>query len=308
MDLALMIEGQDGLTWRRWQRLAEAAESLGFAGLYRSDHFTPARAPVKDSLECWLSLAWLASHTQRIEFGPLVSPVSFRHPVFLARWGQDLDALAGGRLTLGVGAGWQEREHRMFGFPLLEPQARFDRFAEGVELIHRLLRGSGPQSFHGDYYQLDEAVLAPDPPASGRPPLLIGGNGRRRTLPLAARWADEWNGVYISADEFRQRNQLLDELLAEHGRLAQAVRRSVMVNLTFAADGRGLEARAAARQISLEEIRDWPAIVGTPDEVGQQLDDYRQAGAQRIMLQWLDLDDMEGLNLLAETVLPAFSA
>ena len=119
MDVAIMIEGQDGLNWTRWQRIGLAVEALGFAGLYRSDHFTNPEAPDKDSLELWLSLTWLASHTQRIEFGPLVTPVSFRHPVFTARIGAQLDDLAGGRLTLGVGAGWEEREHTAFGFDLL---------------------------------------------------------------------------------------------------------------------------------------------------------------------------------------------
>jgi alkanesulfonate monooxygenase SsuD/methylene tetrahydromethanopterin reductase-like flavin-dependent oxidoreductase (luciferase family) len=119
MDIALMIEGQEGLTWDRWMKIAHAAEALGFAGLYRSDHFTIPHHRHDDSLELWTSLTWLASHTQRIEFGPLVAPVSFRHPVFIARMGKDVDTLSGGRLTLGVGGGWQDLEHEMFGFPLL---------------------------------------------------------------------------------------------------------------------------------------------------------------------------------------------
>ena len=137
MQFALMIEGQNGLTWPRWQAIALAAEELGFAGLYRSDHFTNANPPDKESLELWTSLTWLASHTQRIEFGPMVSPVSFRHPVFTARMAKDVDDLSGGRLTLGVGAGWQEREHAKFHFDLLDLPARFDRFEEGLEIITR---------------------------------------------------------------------------------------------------------------------------------------------------------------------------
>jgi alkanesulfonate monooxygenase SsuD/methylene tetrahydromethanopterin reductase-like flavin-dependent oxidoreductase (luciferase family) len=110
MELALMIEGQQGLTWKRWQRLARAAEDLGFVGLYRSDHFTDPRPPDRDALELWISLAWLASNTERIEFGPLVSPVSFRHPVITAKMAAAVDDLSNGRLQLGMGAGWQERE------------------------------------------------------------------------------------------------------------------------------------------------------------------------------------------------------
>ncbi|NDJ55365.1 MAG: LLM class flavin-dependent oxidoreductase, partial [Chloroflexi bacterium] len=111
IDVALMLEGQNGLTWPIWQRFVRAAEDLGFAGLYRSDHYTNAGPPDKDSLELITSLTWLAANTDRIDFGPLVSPFSFRHPTMLARYARDIDDLSGGRLWFGVGAGWQEREH-----------------------------------------------------------------------------------------------------------------------------------------------------------------------------------------------------
>ncbi|MFB6253575.1 MAG: LLM class flavin-dependent oxidoreductase, partial [Halobacteriaceae archaeon] len=134
-DIALMIEGQNGLTWDRWQRIGHTAEQLGFQGLFRSDHFTNPEGPMKDSLELWVSLTWLAANTEDIEFGPLVTPMSFRDPVFTARMGKDVDNLADGRLILGVGAGWQKREHDMFGYDLLDIPERFDRFEEGVEVI-----------------------------------------------------------------------------------------------------------------------------------------------------------------------------
>ncbi len=128
IDVGIMIEGQMGLNWPRWKRLVRAVETLGFVGLWRSDHFTNRTPPDMDSLELWTSLTWLADNTSRIEFGPLVTPVSFRHPVWTARMAKEVDDLSGGRLVLGVGAGWQEREHRMFGFPLLPIPERFARF------------------------------------------------------------------------------------------------------------------------------------------------------------------------------------
>src|SRR5688572_3396654 len=149
MDVAIMIEGQQGLTWPRWQRIARVVEDSGFAGLYRSDHYTDAQPPDQDSLELWVSLTWLASHTQRIEFGPLVSPVSFRQPTMTARMAAAVDDLSGGRLNLGLGAGWQEREHSNFGFQLLEKGPRMDRFTEGLEVITRLLRSDEPSSYAG---------------------------------------------------------------------------------------------------------------------------------------------------------------
>ena len=169
MDVAIMIEGQDGLNWPRWQRIGLAVEALGFAGLYRSDHFTNPEAPDKDSLELWLSLTWLASHTQRIEFGPLVTPVSFRHPVFTARIGAQLDDLAGGRLVLGVGAGWEEREHTAFGFDLLALAERMQRFEESLEVISRLLHSDTPVSLPGPLLSVARGRAAAAPAASRRP-------------------------------------------------------------------------------------------------------------------------------------------
>ncbi|MER3485833.1 MAG: LLM class F420-dependent oxidoreductase, partial [Chloroflexota bacterium] len=163
IELAIMIEGQDGLNWPRWQRLAKAAENLGFAGLFRSDHFTNASGPHKDALELWASLTWLASHTRRIEFGPLVSPVSFRHPVITAWTAAAVDDLSGGRLRLGLGAGWQEREHRAHGFDLLDLDGRFRRLEEALEVVTRLLRSDTPVSFAGAFYRLEDALLLPRP-------------------------------------------------------------------------------------------------------------------------------------------------
>ena len=297
MEIAIMIEGQDGLTWPRWQRIAQAVEALGFAGLYRSDHFTNAGPPDKDSLELWLSLAWLASHTTRIEFGPLVTPVSFRHPVFTARIGAQLDDLSGGRLTLGVGAGWQEREHTAFGFALLPPAERMDRFQEGLEVMTRLLRSDGPVSFEGRYYHLHEAQLLPRPQRPAGPPLLIGGNGPRRTLPLVARYADEWNAVLIPAARIAELNAHLDRLLAEQGRPAGALRRSLMTGIVLGRSDAELSANLAGRDPAA--LRERGLIVGVEAQVQEQLHTLAQAGVQRVMLQWLALDDLDGLEALA---------
>ncbi len=198
MDIAIMIEGQNGLNWPRWQRIARAVEDLGFAGLYRSDHFTNSSPPDLDALELWTSLTWLASHTSRIAFGPLVSPVSFRDPRMTARIARDVDDLSGGRLTLGLGAGWQEREHTNFGYDLLEMRGRFARFEEGLQVVTRLLRSDEPVTFDGTYYHLHEAVLLPRPARPGGPPILIGGTGAQRTLPLVARYGESL--VYRDGD------------------------------------------------------------------------------------------------------------
>jgi F420-dependent oxidoreductase-like protein len=301
MDIAIMIEGQDGVTWAHWQRTVRMVEELGFAGLYRSDHFTNATPPDKESLELWVSLTWLAANTQRIEFGPLVTPFSFRHPVFTARMGKDVDDLSGGRLTLGIGAGWQEREHTMFGLPLLDLNARFDRFAEGAEICHRLLRDEAPVTFDGAYYQLREAVLLPRPQRPGGPRLLIGGNGARRTLPLVARWAEEWNGVYLTAHRFQELSARLDTLLAAEGRPPSAVRRSLMTGLVWGRSESDLRDKLRGRDPS--DLIARGVVVGVGSGIREQLDGLAAAGVERVMLQWLALDDLDGLEALARAIL-----
>lgn len=301
MDIAIMIEGQNGLTWPRWQRMARAVEDLGFAGLYRSDHFTNAGAPDMESLELWTSLTWLASNTKRIEFGPLVTPCSFRHPAFTARMGKDVDDLSGGRLILGVGAGWQEREHTMFNFPLLDVGPRMDRFQESLAVISGLLRGEAPVSFDGAYYTLREAQLLPRAKRAGGPPLLIGGNGERRTLPLTARYADEWNGVFLTPQRYRELNRRLDELVVAAGRAPGDVKRSLMTGLIFGRTNAQLQEQLNGR--SVDEVRARGVAVGTPSEIADVVGAYADAGAYRIMLQWMNLDDFDGLEALAKALL-----
>ncbi len=307
LEVAIFLEGQNGLNWPRWQRIAEAVEALGFVGLYRSDHFTNMNPPDKDSLDLWISLAWLASHTDRIEFGPLVSPVSFRHPAFTARMAAAVDDLSGGRLILGLGAGWQAREHSNYGFDLLEINDRFERFEEGLEVVKLLLNRDQGSDFDGQYFQLQEGILLPRPQRAGGPPILIGGNGRKRTLPLTARYATEWNALMTTPEEFSALNKHLDGLLAEHSRDPGEVKRSMMVGSIFGADESQVAKRVEARtkgERSADDLRQRGVIVGTPAQMAEQLKQLDQAGVQRVMLQWIDLDDIEGLEIIAQQVLP----
>lgn len=300
-DVAIMIEGQAGLNWERWRNVAETVEDAGFHGLFRSDHFTNAEGPYEDSLELWTSLTWLADNTEKIEFGSLVTPTSFRNPVFTARMAKDVDNLADGRLTLGVGAGWQEREHETFGFDLLALGERFDRFEEGVEVIDRLLESDEPISFDGEYYELDDALLLPRPDRPGGPDLLIGGNGQNRTLPTAAVHADEWNGLFVPPGEYESLNERLDDLLESEGRSPEEVRRSFMTRVLFGRDEEELDELLDGKD--REELEAHGVIVGTGPEVAERLDRLEEAGADRVMCQWLALDDLERLEAFGEAVL-----
>jgi F420-dependent oxidoreductase-like protein len=304
MRVALTLEGQRGLTWERWQRLGLAVEALGFAGLYRSDHFLDADPPDRDSLELWSSLTWLAANTRRIEFGPLVAPLSFRHPVHTARIAKDVDALARGRLVLGLGAGWEggKREHEMFGFELLDVSDRFARFEEGLQVITQLLRRSTPQTFSGRFYRLRDAILLPHPNNGKGPPILIGGNGPQRTLPLAAKYADEWNAIFRTPEQFATLNRRLDLLLEELGRSRQAVIRSQMAGLVFGANQDDLRRKLRGNTVTALQQRG--VIAGTPSQIVDQLGRLESAGVQKIILQWTRWDDLDGLEIFANTVLP----
>jgi F420-dependent oxidoreductase-like protein len=303
-DIAIMVEGQHGVHWDNWRRFAGAVEDLGFAGLFRSDHFTNPDGPFRDALDLWPSLTWLADHTDSIDFGPLVTPLSFRHPVFAARMGKDIDNLADGRLVLGVGAGWQEREHETFGFDLLDPPERFDRFEEGVEVIAGLLRRDEPVTFDGDYYRLDGAELWPRPERPGGTRLAVGGNGPNRTMPLAAAYADEWNAVFSAPEELAELNARFDELVTAADRAPADVTRSMMTPLVFGRDGDEVD-RVLEEQrdgAAAEALREQGCVVGTAPEVTDHLARLDDAGLDRVMLQWLALDELDRLEAFADAV------
>lgn len=301
-QVGIMIEGQDGLTWDRWKRILQAAEDFGYQCVFRSDHFTNRDGEDKESLELWLSLTYAASHTSRIEFGPLVTPVTFRHPAMTARMGAQVDDLSNGRLILGVGAGWQEREHRKFGVPFYDFPTRYNMFAEALELTHRLYHTEGPAYYQGKHFSLDEAELLPRPQRPNGPPILIGGNGPTRTLPLAAKYADEWNAVFLAPDLYVERAALLDQLLTEAGRQPSDVKRSIMTQVIYGKDDAELQRNLQGHSGSIDDLIKQGYIVGTGNAVVDQLGAWAERGVQRFMLQWLTLDDIDGLENMAADV------
>jgi len=302
-QIGLMVEGQAGLTWARWQRLLQAAEDFGFQCVFRSDHFTIA-PPDQESLEAWVSLTYAASHTHRLEFGSLVSPVTFRHPALLVRMATAVDDLSQGRLVLGLGAGWNEREHQQFGVPFYDVKTRREMFVDALEITTRLLQQDSPVSYVGKHFSLDGAVLLSRPGRPKGPSILIGGNGVKHTLLLVVTYADEWNGVFLSSADYKERNTLLTDLLQQSGRDPQGVKRSLMTEIVWGETEAKLQARIAGRPDL--KLPDPNRIIGTPAQVIDQIGAYVDAGAERFMLQWLDLDDLAGLESLAHHILPVF--
>jgi F420-dependent oxidoreductase-like protein len=305
-QIGIMIEGQDGLNWVRWQRILQTAEDFGYQCVFRSDHFTNAGPPDKDSLEAWTSLTYAASHTQRIEFGTLVSPTTFRHPAMTVRVAAAVDDLSGGRLVLGLGVGWQEREHHKFGVPFYDFPTRYAMLTDALEITARLLFSDAPVNYQGTHFSLDDAILLPRPKRPGGPPILIGGVGPKKTLPLVAKYADEWNAVYVTLETFKERTSLLNDLLKQNGREPGDVKRSLMTGIIFGKDDAQLKARLDARSTTLEQAKSRGVLVGGSSALIEQIGRLVEVGVERFMLQWLDLDDIEGLEIIARDVLPKF--
>lgn len=312
MRIGIMVEGQEGLTWERWFRLAEQIERLGLEGVWRSDHFFSLMGqPTRPSLECWTSLTALAQRSTGFPFGPLVSPMTFRHPALLARMAAALDRLSPGRLVLGVGAGWNEAEHEAFGIRLPPLRERFDRLEEGIAVIRALWQG-GPVDFEGRYYRLRGAAAYPTPMESGGPPLLIGGDGEVRLLRIVAEHADEWNSHAPGPEAYREKRKRLEEHCRTVRRNPETIRRSWMGGVLIGRNQAELATRArwmhaflpalseTAAEDTAEELRRRHWLVGTVEQIAAQVSDWSAAGVQRMMLQWYNLDDVEGLTLLPD--------
>lgn len=311
LSVGIMIEGQEGLTWERWQRLARTVEACGYESLFRSDHLTAlAGASARAALDTWASLAWLATGTGRIRFGPLVCPLTFYHPALLAKRAAAVDQLSGSRLDLGIGAGWHEPEHRMFGIPFPSLRERLDRLDCGARAIKALGQGR-PVTLEQPYYPLAAAESHP-PPARGRLPLLIGARGEKRALRIVAEHADEWNTTRVTFDDFAAKRAVLERHCASLGRDPATIRRSLMVPVVV---GRSESETAQRRQRARasfprlpEDGAGWRSagfLHGTCAEVAEDLARWRELGVQRVMLQIIDQEDLAAIELIAREVLPA---
>ncbi len=310
----IMIEAQEGLTWARWRRLAETVDALAFDALWRSDHlFSLMGIPTRPGLDAWTSLTALALMTRRIRFGPLVCPITFHHPAMMARQAAAIDELSGGRFELGIGTGWNDREHEAFGVPYPRVGERVRRLDEAAHVI-RALWGDQPATFEGRYYSLDGAMGWPKP--LQRPaPLLIAGKGPK-VLEIVAKYADEWNTNGTSPDQLRARRALLESACGAVGRDPAGIEYSMMCGLLIGEHGAALERRARKIQEyvpSRASIRaaDLPAalraahwLVGTPAEIVAQIRALAAEGIERVMLQLFDQEDLDAIHLVDEQVLP----
>ena len=288
MRLALMIEGQEGVSWEDWLALAHACEEHGVEAMFRSDHYLSPTDPSRAALDAWAVIPALAARTDRLELGTLVSPVTFRAPAVLANVSQTAFEISSGRVSVGMGTGWMEAEHERFGFPFPEMKTRVTWLAEQIEAVRRFW-GDGPH-----------------------PHLIVGGSGLSGTIVPAARFADEYNTVMVSPEECAQRRDKLAQACEREGR--PPIPLSLMTACAVGHDPAEARERIrrrlerAGQDVDPDEYkasRSGVAILGTLDEAAEQLRAYDAAGVERVMLQHLDHRDLEMIALIGRELAPA---
>jgi F420-dependent oxidoreductase-like protein len=310
-----MIEGQEGVSWAEWLALGRAAEESGLEGLFRSDHYAGLMGDeTRGSLDAWTQIAALGAVTSRIRLGTMVSPVTFRHPSLLAKAVATADDVSGGRVELGIGAGWNVREHAAYGFRFPELDERLERLEEQLELIVRQWT-ERDVSFTGRHYSTESLDALPKPVQQPRPPVIVGGTAKPRTARLAARFADEYNTPFATLDQCRERQARIAAACADAGR--EPIVFSLMTGCVVASDRAELRDRvrrlmermsAAGDPDEFVSERGDVMVLGTVEEVVARLRKLEAAGVERIFLQHLAHDDVEMVRLLGAEVAPAVSA
>jgi alkanesulfonate monooxygenase SsuD/methylene tetrahydromethanopterin reductase-like flavin-dependent oxidoreductase (luciferase family) len=309
VQLALMIEGQEGVTWDEWVALASACEEHGVEALFRSDHYISWFDENRRVLDAWATIAGLAARTTKLELGTLVSPATFRHPSVLARSAATADEISGGRVTLGMGAGWQSREHEAYGFEFGTARERVARLGEQIEIVHGLFH-EDRVDFEGTYYELADA------PGLARPdlPILVGGSAKPGTAVPAVRFADEYNALFGTLDDARERKQLLDEACERGGRDPSTLRYSLMAPCVIGRNDQ--EVLESARRIGARFGRDPQEVlernrehgpVGTIAQAVERLKQIEEIGYERVMLQHLAHDDLDTVALIGRELAPAIA-
>jgi alkanesulfonate monooxygenase SsuD/methylene tetrahydromethanopterin reductase-like flavin-dependent oxidoreductase (luciferase family) len=311
-----MVDGQENVSWEQWRAIAAACEAGGYQALYAADHYASVYDPARAALDSWGVVTALSALTKRIRLGVLVSPPTFRHPSVLSRIAVTADHVSLGRTELGMGVGWNAAEHASAGLAFPDTVTRVEMLEEQVEIISRQWSEEG-FDFRGRHYELDNCQAFPKPYQQPRLPLVIGGSAKRRTVALAARFADEYNTTFGATPQAcRHRRGHLDAACTRIGRDPRTLRLSAMIEFVLAetqgqvAELLELIARrqglgSGAEFLATDGVGGESMLVGTPDVVRQRLREYADAGVDRVVLQHLLHDHCEMLSLAAQEVLPA---
>jgi F420-dependent oxidoreductase-like protein len=305
--LRIFTEPQQGATYDQLLALARLTEELGFDAFFRSDHYfrIGEGSPGVGSTDAWITLAALGRETDRIRLGTLVTPVTFRLPGVLAIQVAQADAMSSGRIELGMGAGWYDREHAAFGIPFPPTNDRFEMLEEQLAIIDGMWTtpAGEPFTFDGKHYQLDESPALPKPVQRPRPPIILGGWGTKRTPRLAARFADEFNMPFAPVGYYREGCDHVRAACENVDRDPATMRFTVALVACVGRDDAEFERRADAIGQKPEDLRA-NAAGGLPGEVVERIHAFAEAGAETVYLQVLDLDDHDHLRLIAAEVAP----
>lgn len=307
MELRIFTEPQQGATYDDLVRVAQAAEELGFGAFFRSDHYLAMGTHgLPGPTDAWVTLSGIARETSTIRLGTMMTSATFRHPGPLAISVAQVDQMSGGRVELGIGAGWFAQEHSAYGIPFADTKTRFDIFEEQLAIITGLWGTPDGEAFDfaGEHYQLTDSPALPKPVQRPHPPVLIGGLGKKRTPELAARYADEFNLPFVDEATTRTQFDRVQKACEAIDRDPATMTWSNALVLCVGADDAEVTRRAQAIGREPDEIREH-GLAGTPQEVIDKIGRYEDLGAERIYLQVLDLSDLDHLRLVASDVMPA---
>jgi F420-dependent oxidoreductase-like protein len=306
VKLRIFTEPQQGATYDQLLAVAKLGEELGFDAFFRSDHYlNMGGTPGPGSTDAWVTLAALGRETSRIRLGTLVTPVTFRLPGLLAIQVAQADAMSGGRIELGLGAGWYEAEHTAYGIPFPPTGARFEMLEEQLTIVNGLWATPVGDTFEfaGKHYQLADSPALPKPVQRPRPPIIIGGGGPKRTPRLAAQFADEFNLAFRDVSDFRDASDRVRSACERIDRDPATMQYTAAQVVCIGRDEAEVQRRAQAIGRAPEELREHGAA-GSPAEAVDRINTFAAAGADAMYLQVLDLDDLDHLRLIAAEVAP----
>lgn len=307
MDFRVFVEPQQGATYDDQLSVAKAAEKLGFSAFFRSDHYLAMNVEgLPGPTDAWITLAGLARETSTIRLGTLVTSATFRHPGPLAISVAEVDAMSGGRVEFGIGAGWFEAEHRAYAIPFPGLGERFTRLEEQLEMITGLWTAPGTYDYAGEYYTVSGSPALPKPVQRPHPPIIIGGGGAKRTPALAARFAAEFNVAFVGLDFLTTQFGRVRAAAEKIGRSPDDITYSAAFVVCAGRNEAEIARRAGVIRREVDELRENTPLVGTPAEIADRLAPFIEAGVQRVYLQVLDLSDLDHLDLFASEVMSQF--
>lgn len=310
MDFRVFVEPQQGATYSDQLAVAKAAEALGYSAFFRSDHYLAMSGDgLPGPTDSWVTLAGIARETTNIRLGTMVTSATFRHPGPLAISVAQVDEMSGGRIELGLGAGWFEAEHKAYAIPFPALGERFERLREQLDIITGLWTTPEGETFDyaGSHLSVVDSPALPKPVQRPHPPIIIGGGGPKRTPALAAKFAAEFNAPFMPLDGITTTYDRVRTALTDAGRAPDSLTYSAAFVVCAGRDDAQVSTRAAAIGREVDELRGNSPFAGTPGQIVDKLGPFAEAGVQRVYLQLLDMSDLDHLELIASAVVPAFS-